>query len=338
MEDSGNFVKSYGRLLTGQELLSALNLPYRIFRPGSWEPAQVRSAGYDLRLAGDVLVIPPQAADESYRCVDRGDPEIGEFTLAPGDTALVSTVERFCLDLDITGHVSAKFRWAARGLLVLSGTAVHSGYGRMRAATGQWGPKNDERLYLVIANAGPSNVTLRRDDTIAYLQFFGTDSSGINPKERNYGFDYLKANFFQGDKHPSGAGLAYFRNVKDLQERVAADAAHHDQEMLELRREVAEAHEIVDRTQSATNAVVVFGVFLVAVTLLGIVVTSLTEIVMTIPENAGWVKTAVVSGLVLVYVAVSVLGVTMVALAVRGSIRSTGGARSKTAPNASSKT
>jgi deoxycytidine triphosphate deaminase len=195
-ENSESSTSPCGRILTGQELIRALSEGSEIFRDGSWSPRQIRGAGYDLRLAADMMVIPKAPESSEYRTVDRGDTIVEQFTLAPGDTALVSTVEKFSMEPWIAAQVSAKFGLAARGLLLLSGTAIHPGYGRTkpRSEGAPWEPRDDERLYLVMANVGPDEVNLRCGDTIAHLQFFELDRDGLVGEERNISFEYLRRN------------------------------------------------------------------------------------------------------------------------------------------------
>lgn len=300
-----------GVLLTGASLLEALRDGSRVFIPGTWADSQVRSGGYDLRLAGNVLVA-PYGDGEDYRSVGPLDEEVPEIRLRPGDAALVSTAEVFSFDLDVLGQVTPKFRWAARGLLILSGTAVHSGYGRVKRED-EWVPGKGSRLFLILANNGPADITLRRHDTIAYLQLLQVDTAGVEPEERNLGFDYLRANLFDPSHGPLKSGLAYFRTLKELESTLGAAVDQQQSHLEDVRQKVEETSAVVDRVQSATNTVVVFGVYLIAVTLLGIVATTLVNALSNLPAHFGGSQAVVVYGVVAFYALSAIAGVALVA-------------------------
>jgi deoxycytidine triphosphate deaminase len=345
-----------GTLLAGERLLAALRTPDRIFREGSWEPKQLKGAGYELRLAGDLLVLPLKAGDPEYRVIPKGGIIVDEITLAPGDSALISTQEKFSMDFDVTCLIGPKFRWSAKGLLVLQGMVAHPGYGRVQDARGQWIPKDDERLYLVIANIGPANINMRRGDPIAYVQFFDIEPLSERRAIPNLGFDYLAQVLFQADARGSTGGLAYFKNVRDLgllvqkerQDRVGgleqvvqlvgkegndrAEAVRNLQELIDKHREqrdqrldvmnerVNVAISATDRVRSATDNVVVFGVFLVSATLLSFALTTLVGLVEKFPGDLDLWKVIVIVAMATLYASSTVGGVIIVA---RASMRVT---------------
>ncbi|MEP7370199.1 MAG: hypothetical protein ABI662_11115 [Dermatophilaceae bacterium] len=231
------------------------------------------------------MIVVPNGDDVDYRSVTAEDQEISEFTLRPGDAALLSTVEVFSLDLDVLGQVTPKFRWAARGLLILSGTAIHRGYGRVRKE-GTWVPEPGARLFLIVANNGPEAISLRRHDPIAYLQLIQAERGGVEPEEQqNLGFDYLRSRLFDPSHGPLKSGLSYFRTLKDVEASLNGAVADQRDELDSVKQKVDETSAIVDRVQSATNTVVVFGVYLIAVTLLGIVATTLINAIAGLPKG-----------------------------------------------------
>ncbi|MFC1412226.1 hypothetical protein ACEZCY_22690 [Streptacidiphilus sp. N1-12] len=320
-----------GRLLSGQGLLDALNQPDRIFRAGSWSSDQVLGAGYSVRLGGDLLVIPSTPGNARYTAVTDGA-RVSEFTLAPGDSALISTIERFTFDFDVTATIGDKFGLSARGLLILHGSTVHPGYGRQYDQdTSRWSAKSNERLYFVVANVGPTEIHLREGDQIAYLQFFAIEPAAEPKSVSNVGFDYL-SKLFRADHDSEDGGLAYFRNVKDLRsetETIAGDLRagmerlqrEFEAELSGMRREVAEAQTSVDRVTNGSNTVVVFGVFLVGVTLLGFVLTSIADLVEKLPEHLSTGRYTLVVALAVAYALAAVTGVVFVAQAARATVR-----------------
>lgn len=322
-----------GTLLSGPVLVSALEERDHVFRAGSWSHSQIRGAGYDLRLAGDMLVLPTEPGLASYRAIDKGTDGIDEFTLAPGDSALISTIERCSFGFDVSGTIGSKFRWAAKGLLVLHGAVAHPGYGREQSETdGAWLPKDDERLYFIVANVGPDNITMRKGDSIAYIQLYEVEVSEAKESVPNLGYERLRDRLFRSSSNATDGGLAYFRIVKDLQQEVrsrdfdlrrqwTAFRRRSDADIKDLGRQVTEAQTSVDRVNNASNMVVVFGVFLVSTTILGFALSILTDLIERLPAHIGSFRVALISVLAVIYGASSVMGVTLVTIAVRKTLR-----------------
>jgi deoxycytidine triphosphate deaminase len=308
-------------------------MPDRVFRDGSWNPGQLRGSGYDLRLADDLLVIPAEPGSSGYKAVDKSTPPVGEFTLSPGDSALVSTIERFSLDFDVAATIGPKFRWSAKGLLVLQGTAVHPGYGRHLSAEGAWLPTEDERLYFVVANVGPGNIVMRKGDPIAYLQIIDIEPPEEQVAVANVGFEFLRDRLFRaGQDGSTTGGLAYFRSVKDLQHAMTAETVRREHEwsdfqrqmaadVTEVKRQVSEAQTTIDRVNNTSNMIVVFGVFLVAVTLLGITLTTLIDLVEKMPQHLSTTRLIIISGLASLYAVSTIAGTVLVAVGARASLR-----------------
>jgi deoxycytidine triphosphate deaminase len=321
-----------GYLLSQQDLLSELQGSERIFRAGSWKPEQLLGAGYSVRLGDDLLVIPDSPGGSTYTAI-KGDNVVPEFTLAPGDTALISTIEKFSFDFDVTATIGDRFGLAAKGLLVLHGSAVHPGYGReIDPENGVWRAKDNERLYFIVANVGPKNITMRKGDSISYLQFFAIERAPEDPVA-NVGFDYLSALFGAGE-HREDGGLSYFRNVKDLRAEIETDRQRVQEQLTsmertidanhtEMNRRVTDALTAVDRVNNTSNMIVVFGVFLIATTLLGVVLVMLGDLINELSDLDGW-KIALVSALSSVYAGATITGVALVAKAAGRAVTSQG--------------
>jgi deoxycytidine triphosphate deaminase len=253
-------------LLSGKTLLDILEGSERIFSKDSWSRNQLKGSGYDLRLAGDLLVIPPREGSPGHVRVARGESK-PSFTLAPGDSAVISTKEECTFDFDISALIGPKFGLASQGLLVLQGMAAHPGYGR-RERFGKWIPKeHGERLYFIVVNVGPDPVTLREGDTIAFLQVFEVEPPVVKEPIKNVGIDGLSG-LFRTDSAETDGGLRYFRMVKDIQDKVDA-----------LDSKIDAAESKVDLVSNASNLIVLFGVFLVSATVLGVALTALIPLI-----------------------------------------------------------
>jgi deoxycytidine triphosphate deaminase len=306
----------------------------RIFRESTWSREHVRGAGYDLRLAGNLLVVPTRPGLSSYRAVDEESPEIYEIRLAPGDSALISTMERFSFDFDVAGIIGPRFGLASKGLLMLQGSTVHPGYGREQLVPGgDWVPKEDERLYFVVVNVGPDEIIMQPGESIAHMQLFSVEPAEIKSAVPNVGWDRLKARLLRPGSDNADGGLTYFRIVKDLQQEVRDAYADLTRGWEDLRREVAddvkdlgrqvtEAQTAVDRANNASNMVVVFGVFLVSTTVLGFALTALVDLIERFPAHLGAGRTALIAVLAVLYGASAVAGAVLVWDSVR---KATGG-------------
>jgi deoxycytidine triphosphate deaminase len=317
-----------GRLLSGAALRDALDAG-KVFRPGSFVQANIRASGYDLRLAGSPLVRPGRPGSADYVAYE-AEPS-GNFILAPGDSALIATTEVFALDFGISSMIGQKFGWAAQGIIMLQGAVAHPGYGLSRDADGNWAP-GDVRLYFVIVNVGPDQVALRPGDSIAYLQFFSVERDDEPVEVPSDGYAHLRRTLFSGDSPGGAKGLSYFRGITARQDemtaaitRVAEDEAalqtRVEAQLADFRAELDKANTGVDRVSNASNMVVVFGVFLVTATLLGVALTVLTGLINSTVSPHGW-RLFLLCVLGLVFTAAVIYPVALVTRATRDVVAS----------------
>jgi deoxycytidine triphosphate deaminase len=294
-------------LLSGRTLLDILEGSERIFSKDSWSRAQLKGSGYDLRLAGDLLVIPPSPGDPGHVRFGRGETKPG-FTLAPGDSAVISTKEECTFDFDISALIGPKFGLASKGLLVLQGMAAHPGYGREKQE-GEWVPKeHGERLYFIVVNVGPDFVTLQEGETIAFLQIFEVEPPVTKEPVKNVGIDGLSG-LFRTDSARADGGLRYFRMVKDVQDKVDA-----------IDTKVNYAENAVDRVSNTSNMIVVFGVFLVSATVLGVALTMLVSLIEKFSFQMGSVRGVFSVTLMVLYGLSTLVSVVLVNSAVRRAV------------------
>jgi Mn2+/Fe2+ NRAMP family transporter len=81
-----------------------------------------------------------------------------------------------------------------------------------------------------------------------------------------------------------------------------------------LRSDVQAAQTAVDRVTNASNQIVVFGVFLVGVTLLGVVVDTLTGQIENLPAHVSDLRLGFIIGMIVLYVLACFAGVGFVAI------------------------
>jgi deoxycytidine triphosphate deaminase len=296
-----------GELLSGKKLFDILSRSERIFSKGSWSKDQLKGSGYDLRLAGDLLVIPPSPGDPGHVRFGLGEIK-PSFTLAPGDSAVISTMEECTFDFNISAIIGPKFGLASMGILTLQGMAAHPGYGREERG-GKWVPKErGERLYFIVVNVGPDYVVMQRGQTIAFLQIFEVDSPVEKAPVKNIGIDGLSG-LFRTDSARTDGGLRYFRMVRDVQDKVTA-----------IDTKVSYVESAVDRVTNTSNMIVVFGVFLVSTTVLGFVLTMLVSLIEKFSFHVGSLRDELSVGLMTLYGASTVLSLILVNSAVRRAV------------------
>jgi deoxycytidine triphosphate deaminase len=297
---------SLGGFLSGTALLQALSKSNHIFRNESWIIRNVRGAGYDLRLAGDCLVYPASSGERQYSDVDNGAPEINRFTLRPGDSALISTIEKVCFDLDVAGMVGPKFSWASKGLLMLNGNAVHPGFGRrLDPESGHWLPEDDVRLHFIVTNIGPDDITLRTGDPIAHLQVYSVDPTPSMAYPNNRSFAQLRDGLFHG-------GSIYFRTIQDLRDEVK----NLKSKVGNVEQQTITHETAIGRMTDVTSLIIVLGVFLVSSALLGFVLTALVSIFEKLPAHLSGAREALIAILSSLYGLSSVAGLALVVLVV----------------------
>jgi deoxycytidine triphosphate deaminase len=221
-----------------------------LFRPDSWTPDNIRAAAYDLRIANDLLIVPDPEQPRGRR-YDRGEYRTRPAVLKPGDVAFVSTRERLSMPWDVAANVGIKFGFARSGVLVLTGLLIDPGFGLKRTRDGNWVPKADERLHFVLINLGEVDFVINPGvDRVASLQFIrvlGDVTQTYVPS----GSD-IDREFFSEEPSPI-THFALFNQLRQLQAKTTRDLEDYRLKLTTI--------------DSATSQVVVFGVYLLAVSI-----------------------------------------------------------------------
>lgn len=123
----------------------------------------LRPASYDLTVACDGLIDPDEKEIEPG-----GKRRQKRVILQPGDAAMFSTHEKFCMPKAVAGNISIKNRPATEGLMLLSGGLIDPCFGYDEKLAKQTGA----RLYLHVANIGRETIEIRPGiERIARVQF-----------------------------------------------------------------------------------------------------------------------------------------------------------------------
>lgn len=231
---------------------------------------------------------------------EKGDSVRSRIRLEPGESAVVATEERFTLASDISVSLGPKWHPAASGLLALQGTAARPGFGSQ-----DWGYREGgEPLYVVVANIGPSTITLPVGEPIMYAQFFQVaQHSRMGDEVLRNGFVDIYTNLFE---HQDGrGGLLFFRQARDLEKKVSQLESSRDLELARVTSDLEVVRQGVASAKSTAENVVLFGVFLVTVTILGVVLTSLATVAKDL-DDAGNLEKAILAVVSSFFVAATV--------------------------------
>ena len=211
----------------------------QLFRSGTWDPAQIHEASYALRVAPDGLIIDGDAYAP-------GREYTGEIEIKPGRVAVLSTRERFYMPPDVAGRLGIRFDFAARGLTSLMGIQVDPLYGR---------DEGEDRIFLRVANLSDASIRLPPGAAAFNIEFelvAGQPQRG--PRTPTW-TRLIRA----VDNSKTGGSWTYMTTLQEGLESGLRDVN------AELGREMS-------RVRENLLPVVMFGVFLVAITILAVVV------------------------------------------------------------------
>ena len=207
----------------------------QVFRRGTWDPACIKEASYVLRIADDGLLLDGKFYDPRDRKVSyKGD----YIVIEPGKIAILSTREELVMPSDLVGKIGIRLAFALLGLTGLMGIQVDPLYGLYGH------DKEHERLYIRVANFGNNAIKLSPDDGVFTFELH--EVAGYVPRES------------KEDSWP--------RIKRSLRELDQASWSYVTQVEQDLTAQT-------DNIREYLQPLVLFGVFLVAVTILGVSLT-----------------------------------------------------------------
>jgi deoxycytidine triphosphate deaminase len=245
---------------------------------GTWDEACIKEASYILRVAPDGMLI-------SGTTYPPGTPfPEPTIRIEPGSIIILSTVERFKMPRDLVGHQGIRFDYAVQGLTGLMGIQVDPLFGSN---------VDDERLYLRFANLGNDAVVIRPMEAVFNIEFQTVDGD----------VDRKSLDDAHGPRRPT-----WDRLLSLIAKQRNPSWSYATRVQIDLKGEV-------ERVEKVFQPVVMFGVFLVAATLLGAVLAVLLSVgsgdVGAVPP---WV-TDWMWGILLATVSVSALAVALIGAA-----------------------
>ena len=247
-----------------------------IFREGSWHDQCVKEASYALRIAGDGLVINGEFHEPGAKTFDEDS-----IVIKPGEIAILSTIERLNMPPDLMGKIGVRIDQAMLGLMGFMGIQVDPLFGSDKA---------DERLFIRVANLGNDPIPIAVGEEVFTFELHTVDGNvSADPKESTW--TRLKARL-------AGRSNLNWTSVAHVQHRL--DDAE--------RRLQTELNSIRNHLQP----VILFGVFLVAITVLSVAISLILNLRKTpAVEVPGWVTE---SGWVLVIGTLVVAGIATAAI------------------------
>lgn len=233
-------------ILSGDAIRERLN-DGEIFRENTYDEKYVEEASYPLRLAPDGMML----GGNRYR---PGKNFPGDcIKIAPGEIAILSTLERLNMPGDLVGKIGIRFNYAIQGLTGLMGIQVDPFFGSGH---------EDERLYIRVANLGNNPVPIDIGAHVFTFELHQLDRKiSSNQKARETMWPRIQD--LLGDQE--NASWSYVTRVQS--------------ELSEQARRLDERLESETRSiRSYLQPVVMFGIFLVAVTILGVAIATILSV------------------------------------------------------------
>ena len=232
--------------------------PPEIFKPGTWVDSGFMEASYVLRVATDQVMI-------EGTFYERGNPYPGTYIeIRPGRIAVLSTMEELVMPNDLVGKIGIRIRYALKGLTGLMGIQVDPCYGRQR---------DGERLYIRVANLGNETIKLLPEApvfTFEVHQLAEPIDCSRFPKDPTW--EVLKS----GLSDQVDASWSYATRIND-------DSVERGRRLEREANEREERHQNrfeveISRIRDYIQPVVMFGIFLVAVTILGVAIATIVSL------------------------------------------------------------
>ena len=218
-----------------------------VFREGTWVEESIKEASYALRVAGDGMML----KGKRYRPEE--DHVEGAIEIEPGEIAILSTLERLNIPGDLVGKVGIRFDYASQGLTGLMGIQVDPFFGR---------DTDKERLYIRVANLANDPISIPLAAEVFTLELHEVRGNVPESSRARIPMWHRIQEILAGQQKPS------WSYVTRVQSDLSAEAKELDERLK------SETKNIRDYLQP----VVMFGIFLVAVTILGVAISTILNV------------------------------------------------------------
>ena len=257
-----------------------------VLRDGTWVDESIKEASYALRVADDGMML------EGRRYRPEKDHVQGAIEIKPGKIAILSTLEKLNMPGDLVGKIGIRFDYASQGLTGLMGIQVDPFFGR----------DNDrERLYVRVANLANNPISIPLHAEVFTLELHEVSGKVPEPLRARIPMWHRIQENSARQQEPS------WSYVTRVQSELSAQASTLD------KRLESETRNIRDYLQP----VVMFGIFLLAVTILGVSLTVILNVrdtpTVTIPSQItswGWIL--LLSTISIATISTAAMGVLMI--------------------------
>ena len=254
----------------------------QVFKEHSWCKGCLKEASYALRVAPDGLMLEGTHYRPGEECID------GNIKINPGKIAILSTVERLDMPKDLVGKIGIRFKYACQGLTGLMGIQVDPFYG--------WGHQ-EERLFIRVANLGNDPILIPPYSEVFTFELHKIIGYVPKPSEPRPPM-WLRIQDTLANQNNSS-----WSNVTQVQS---------DFEDVEKRVE-----DNVRGIRDYLQSLVMFGIFLVAVTILGVAMSVILSVKDTptveVPDwVTGWGWILLLSTISVATVSTGAMGIVMV--------------------------
>ena len=270
-------------ILSEGEILKRLNNG-EIFKKDTWDEGSTKEVSYALRVASDGLMLEGKHYRPGEECIQ------GAIEIKPGKIAILSTVERLNMPGDLVGKIGIRFKYACQGLTGLMGIQVDPFYG--------WG-HDDERLYIRVANLGNYPISIPLCAEVFTFELHEVIGEVPKPSKPRVSMWHRIQETLIEQREPSSSYVTQVQvNVEEIEKRLESD---------------------IEGIRDYLQPLVMFGIFLVAVTILGVALSVILSVrdtptvsVPTWVTDWGWLVLLITLGLAAVMT--GLMGVVTVAM------------------------
>ena len=246
----------------------------QIFRKDTWIDGSIKEASYALRVANDGMVVGGKMYEPG-----RGNYPNPFIEIEPGSIAILSTVEQLCMPCDLVGKLGIRLEFASKGLTGLMGMQVDPFYGQNH---------DNERLYIKVANFGNEPVRISPEAPVFNIEFSMVEGAD-NPKkpstwtrikdslanQEHSDWTYMTKVNLDAQNIESRVTQRFASDVASVRQEVASDVARVRQRFT----------SDVESIRQGQQSVVMFGVFLVSITILGVML----GLIFSVDNPPNWV-------------------------------------------------
>ena len=206
-----------------------------IFQMRTWDSGCIKEASYALRVAPVGLMLEGETYGPDKRCIE------GNIVIRAGQIAVLSTMERISMPSDLAGSIGIRFEYACRGLTGFMGIQVDPLYGQ-----GQ----EEERLYIRVANVSSDDIVIPVGDEAFTLEFHLVVGN-VPPR-------------------PEPREPMWYRIRDTLDNLSAPSLSNASQIQGDLKKVEKQLKTDIKGVKNYLQPLVMFGIFLIAVTILGV--------------------------------------------------------------------